>query len=203
MHPYNRRIEILLLCTANQCRSPMAEALLRDLIARAGVDATVSSAGLYRGGSPATGHAVETMAARGLDLGGHRSRQLGSDLLATADLVIGMARQHVLEAGVTRPDSLPVAFTLKELVRRGEAVGPRREGEPVGDWLRRVGAGRDPRAMLGVGHDPDLDVEDPVGKGRSDYEATAAELEHLLGRVVALVWPTAVPVGAQERKSTG
>ena len=49
---YNPPIDVLLLCTANQCRSPMAEVLLRHHLAAAGIEATVSSAGLYEGGAP-------------------------------------------------------------------------------------------------------------------------------------------------------
>ena len=64
-------IDILLVCTANQCRSPMAEGLLRRLFVRAGVGAQVGSAGLLPGGAPATANAVATMAARGIDISGH------------------------------------------------------------------------------------------------------------------------------------
>ena len=59
----------------------MAEVLLRRHLERAGVDATVSSAGLYEGGVPATDHGVAAMADRGLDLSAHRSRQLDADML--------------------------------------------------------------------------------------------------------------------------
>ncbi|MFZ6002963.1 MAG: hypothetical protein ACOYXM_03440 [Actinomycetota bacterium] len=38
-HTYNRPIDVLLLCTANQCRSPMAEVLLRRRLEEAGTDA--------------------------------------------------------------------------------------------------------------------------------------------------------------------
>src|ERR1044071_920605 len=85
---YNRRIDVLLVCTANQCRSPMAEALLRDLIATHGLQARVISAGLYPSGNPATPDAVKVMAERGLDLQAHRSRQIEPSLLQAADLIV-------------------------------------------------------------------------------------------------------------------
>jgi hypothetical protein len=40
---YNRRIDVLILCTANQCRSPMAEAMLRHRLEALGVDAVISN----------------------------------------------------------------------------------------------------------------------------------------------------------------
>jgi protein-tyrosine phosphatase len=162
----------------------MAEAILRRRLEEAGVDSTVSSAGLHPGGRPATAHGIATMAARGLDTSGHVSRQLTPDLVAAADLIVGMAREHVREVAVIDADALSRAFTLKELVRLGELVGPRSQGEALADWLARVARGRERQRLMGVGHDPDYDIEDPVGRGREDYEATAAELDDLLARLV-------------------
>ena len=72
------------------------------------------------------------------------------------------------------------------------AVGPRHGDESLADWLARVGAGRRRQALLGVGHDDAYDIADPVGGSRSDYEATADELEHLLAVLVDMVWPAAI-----------
>lgn len=81
----------------------MAEALLRRRLEAAGIPARVHSAGLLPGGRPATADGVAVMAARGLDTSAHVSRQLTRDLVAGADLVIGMAREHVREAVVLEP----------------------------------------------------------------------------------------------------
>jgi protein-tyrosine phosphatase len=188
---YNPTIDVLLLCTANQCRSPMAEVLLRHHLQESGVDATVSSAGLYEGGVGATRHGVATMADRGLDLEDHKSRQVDAAMVREADLIIGMAREHVREAAVLQPDALRKTFTLKELVHHGSAIDPRRDDEPLSEWLGRVADDRDPGALVGVGHDDALDVADPIGRGRSDYEDTADLLDQLLARVVALAFPAA------------
>lgn len=168
----------------------MAEVLLRHRLQEAGVDGvTVSSAGLYPGGRPATDHGQATVAARGLDLSGHRSRQLSHELLAPADLVVGMAREHVREVAVLAPEALRRTFTLKELVTAGRTIGARRPGEEVAAWLGRAVAGRSSQSLLGMGHDPLLDVADPVGRARADYEETATELDALLTELVALAWP--------------
>jgi protein-tyrosine-phosphatase len=175
----------------------MAEVLLRRRLAIAGVDGTTSSAGLYDGGAPATAHGIEVMADRGLDLTEHRSRQVAADMLDQADLVIAMAREHLREAVVLRPEALPKTFTLKELARGARAVGDRAPEEPLDAWLARIDATRSQGALLGVGHDDDLDVADPVGRGRGDYEATADLLDDLLGTVVDHAFPARVRAEGQ------
>ena len=165
----------------------MAEVLLRAALRRRGVEADVSSAGLFRGGVPASPGSVRAMERRGLDLDAHRSRTVTPDLLGVADRVIGMARLHVREAVVAVPDIWPRAFTLKELVRRGEASGPRDPEQPLASWLEGVHEGRR-RADL-LGDDAQDDVADPVGGPDRLYLATAEELEELVERLVIVAFP--------------
>src|SRR5512134_2669159 len=108
----------------------MAAALLRDRRP----SLAVVSAGLLPGGASTPRHAVRAMAVRGLDVSGHVSRRLGPPDLAAADLVVTLERRHLREAVVADHDVLGRAFTLKELVRRGEEAGARRPGEPLAAW---------------------------------------------------------------------
>jgi protein-tyrosine-phosphatase len=165
----------------------MAEALLVDRLASTGVPATIISAGMLAPGlAPPTGM-VAALARYGLDISGHLSRQLEAADVVAADLVVGMARSHVREAVVMVPGAWPRAFTLKELARRGSAVGPRRPGEDLAMWLARVGEGRVQSDLLG---DADMDdVADPMGGAPEDYVATAALLKELVDRLVNLAWP--------------
>ena len=82
---------LLILCSGNLCRSPVAETLFRERLASAGRAIEVASAGLVAVPGEA---ADETMclaaARRGLDLSGHRSRPLDPALLRWADLVLVM-----------------------------------------------------------------------------------------------------------------
>jgi protein-tyrosine phosphatase len=166
----------------------MAEAMLAAALADRLLEVEVSSAGRISDGQPATDTAVETMAARGLDIDDHRSRRMTSAMLGDADLIVAMAREHVREAAVLRPDCYPRTFTLKELVRRGEAEGPRAAGESLPDWLVRLHKDRRPLDHLGASALDD--VADPVGQGPDVYARTAAELADLVARLVDLVWPT-------------
>lgn len=162
----------------------MAEGLLRTLLADNGARADIGSAGLMRGGAPATSHAVAVMAERGIDISRHVSRTIDPEAVRSTPLVIGMAREHVRAAIAGYGADVQRTFTLKGLVRLGEQAGPRRPDETVSDWLTRVAAGP---TRVDPTHDSDDDVADPVGKSRADYESTARELDDLLRRLVALV----------------
>jgi protein-tyrosine-phosphatase len=167
----------------------MAEAVLRRRLDDLGIEARVHSAGLIRGDEPASAPGVEVLAGRGLDISSHRSRIMNRQLLAAADLVVGMAREHVREAVLLVPDVWPRAFTLKELVRRGEAAGPRAPGESFESWLTRSHGDRSKSELLG--HSDDDDVYDPLGEPKETYERTADEISGLVDRLVGLAWPAA------------
>lgn len=88
---------VLVVCTANQCRSPMGEGLIRAAAAARGAAdrIVVSSAGTWAvGGYPATYHAVVAMEARGIDIGTHVSRALSADVVAASDLILVMTDSH-------------------------------------------------------------------------------------------------------------
>lgn len=89
---------ILTLCTANICRSPMAEALLAHAL-RAQPEPLrswrVVSAGVAaRPGDRVSANSVTAMKKVGLDITGHRSQPLTPELLADADLVLVMTESH-------------------------------------------------------------------------------------------------------------
>lgn len=169
----------------------MAEALLRDRLARRGEPARVHSAGLLRSGDPSSRFAGEVLTGRGLDLSSHRSTTISRSLVTGADLVLGMARAHVREAVVLDPQVWPRAYTLKELVRRGEDAGPRAAGQSVEEWLAKVHAGRSHSDLLGESDEDD--IFDPIGSARPVYERTATEIESLVDRLVDLLFTQAGP----------
>lgn len=160
----------------------MAEALLRVRLGRRGLDGEVevSSAGLWKGGFPVSKPVRTIVAARGGDLGAHRSRRVTVDMARESDLVIGLAREHVHEVVALDGDLASRTFTLKGLARKVDALPPRPPGQAPADYLAPDGA-----ADLG----PDDDVEDPYGGPVSAIAETADEIAALLDRVVPRLWP--------------
>jgi protein-tyrosine-phosphatase len=162
----------------------MAEALLRRRLAARDVVASVHSAGMLGDGERPPPEAISAMTAYGVDTGSHRSRQVSVTDLVHADLVIAMTRMHLRHAVVMLPEVWSRAFTLKELVRRGEAIGARPASEPLAGWLARLHEARDRRSLLGDG--PDDDVADPIGGPPRAYADSAALLDQLVTRLVTL-----------------
>jgi protein-tyrosine phosphatase len=169
----------------------MAEAILVDHL-RDAPDAVVRSAGLMRDGMPIADETVEVLEEMGLAPVRTVSALLDDEVLERADLVVTMTRAHVREVVVRRPDVFPRIFTLKELVRRGSAVGGRQPGQPLSDWLEAAGSDRTPTMHLGDSLEDD--IEDPVGQPIRVFRTTATELNSLLGQMVDLVWPSGVEV---------
>jgi protein-tyrosine phosphatase len=95
---------VLVVCTGNTCRSPMAEVLLKKHLAEkfnCSIDelenrgVIVMSAGIAAmAGGRAAAEAVTAMKERGLDLTRHESQPLTERLVRYADLVLGMTRGH-------------------------------------------------------------------------------------------------------------
>jgi protein-tyrosine phosphatase len=183
--------EIVVLCTANVCRSPMAAALLARRLAVLGVTTPVRSAGMIRCGDPPLPEVISTMASYGIDIASHRSRVARATDLARASLVLAMARDNLRYAVTIEPGTWPRAFTLRELIRRGGQIGPRPAGEQFADWLSRAQAGRERRSLLG--YSAEDDVADPAGGSRRAYSETARLLDRLVLRLAELGWANAEP----------
>jgi protein-tyrosine phosphatase len=105
---------LVFVCTANRCRSPMAEHLARRSLEKRHIPAEVCSVGRLKGGLGATPGAAEAMARRKLDLSDHVSAQLSPEVLADAHLVLVMERGHLSDVYQTLPDAIDHAFTLGE-----------------------------------------------------------------------------------------
>ena len=115
---------ILIVCTANICRSPVVHALLVDRLQQNGYpDWKVASAGTWAEyGELASHYSVEVLADQGYDISGHRSQPIDKELLAWADLVLGLATGHVEALRAEFSDEAHKIFLLTAMSGRPYSV---------------------------------------------------------------------------------
>jgi low molecular weight protein-tyrosine phosphatase len=183
---------VLFVCTANIVRSPTAAALLQMRLQEE-TEVVVESAGLREPDHRADEGAMLALKGHGIDLRLHRSRLIDAAMVGRATLVLGLERAHVREAVVLDQSAWPRTFTLKEIIRRGEATGGRRRGDSIEDWVARMSPGRAYVDLLGA--DPIDDVADPHGGPPGEYEDAVEEIDDLVVRLVRLAWPERAPPG--------
>ncbi len=176
---------ILVVCTGNICRSPIAEGFLRSTLSRRfGAQAPVVSSAGTAGweGSAAMDDAVRAATEREIDITGHVAQKLAGSMVIDADLVVCMAGEH--RSAILRAD--PVAeskvFTLKELVRVLDALAPA-EGTDPQALPARVAQANARRTSGFAGNPLDEDVADPMGQPLEAYRAIAWELDTWCGRL--------------------
>jgi protein-tyrosine phosphatase len=198
---------VLCVCTANVCRSPAAELLLRSgLRRRLGPDGAgrieVHSAGIWasdgRPVEPGTAAALRAHGVAAADLGAAESVPLRRDAVAAADLIVAAAAEHVRGVWRLQLAARHRTFTLGELARLGEAVDPDLLPADPAARLRALvstaDAIRDARRPPGGPYVTDAyDLEDPTDNEnaqRDMVEQTAYAVDSLLD---LLAGPALVP----------
>jgi protein-tyrosine-phosphatase len=169
----------------------MAEVLLRARLAVVDPDVVVDSFGLLFDDRPAERNAVKAMARLGLDLSGHTAKKVSAEALRGTSLIVGMERQHVVEVAALDRDLFPRAFTLPELVRSVDVVGPRPDDVDLRSWVERAGSMRTPEDY--VLRDPASEIADPMGSSARTFRACGDEIDRLLEVFVDLAWPPPQP----------
>ena len=148
------RTKILMVCSGNICRSPMAEAMLREKLSQAGGENfVIRSAGTMAiVDHPPQLRALQAMEKRGIDIRNHRSRPLSHELVDWADIVLVMTSDHLADMHDRFPESTQKFFLLTAY--------------PEKDLEGQFG------------------VEDPYGFGLDVYDRVAGVIEQELDRIV-------------------
>ncbi len=142
---------ILVLCTANICRSPLAEGLLKDRL-KSLPSFEVHSAGVAAiAGARAHPIVLDMMRKTGIrNMRGHSARQCNLDLLRQSDLVLVMERGHLQWLAAAYPQFHGRAFLIGHWDNRCEVPDPIRQPREVfesvfaqleghaDEWLKRI-----------------------------------------------------------------
>jgi protein-tyrosine-phosphatase len=203
--PVDETFRILVVCSGNMCRSPLAELLLRAKLAAAlgaGADRVqVTSAGT----AAVPGVAMDPRAAAegetlGVSPAGFVSRAVTAADVATADLVLGAAREHRAAAVRLYPAAHRYAFTVREFARLAEAIplDELPDLDPVHRGRALVLAAAARRGVVRPARPEDDDVPDPHGGLRQVHREVGAVLDRAVSVAVAVLaaHPTAAPVPA-------
>ena len=148
---------LLFICTANICRSPVAEGYFRHKAAQAGLTNWVtSSAGTWAERvRPASRYSIEVLADKGIDIKDHQARMVDKAMLEAADIVLTMESGHAEALRVEFPTQAGKIFLLSEMVGPQYDIsdpyrGPRHEYEiMVRDVTKIIDDGWDKIMNLG------------------------------------------------------
>lgn len=178
---------LLVVCTANLVRSPLAASLFRERFLEAGVAVRVRSAGVAAVDGMRTDRKIRRTA-QGLKVGGverHRATRLTRELVEEADLVLTMTRSHARAVAELVPGAEAFTVPLRTAAWRAPVVRLM-PGEGFADWVARlaVEVPHAERAKYSVA----TDIADPVGGSQRRYRAVGEELDHLV-RAIVRAWP--------------
>ncbi|WP_093291103.1 low molecular weight protein arginine phosphatase [Thermoactinomyces sp. DSM 45892] len=133
---------ILFVCTGNTCRSPMAEALLRNLSKEFHINLEVRSAGTHAyDGMQASEHSIMALQEKGIDHD-HRSQAITSELIHWSDLILTMTVGHQSILGQMFPEANEKIYTLKNLAY-GAQDGDQDIADPYGGSAKMYQETRD------------------------------------------------------------
>lgn len=193
---------ILVVCTGNVARSPMAERILQSLLVPA-VDVSVSSAGTHGMiGQRMAPEAAQVLGEIGIEEGDFRARMLTPGLVRQADLVLTATREHRSAVLSESPSALRRTFTIKEMARLLAAsrgtwlhpdVPPAAKPAPVREHATDLVSGAARTRGGAVTHPDADDIGDPYRRGITRFRACRDEVRSAAGVIAsAMIVPSTV-----------
>lgn len=182
---------VLVVCTANHCRSPIGQ----QLLARAADDRfgdgawLVDSAGTNIPGPwPIHEHAATVLAQRLGEVTPHTSQPLSAAVIGAADLILTASRRQRGIVVKAVPAAIGRTFTIRQFARLSDAVAPLAPGagpaDPAdqGRWL--VTEAKLARSTLQPVPGDEEDLPDPMGGPLADFEVCADRLQDTIDRIL-------------------
>ncbi|MBD5786514.1 low molecular weight phosphatase family protein [Cellulosimicrobium terreum] len=182
--------QVLVVCTGNVCRSPVAQRLL-DL--RSDASVAVSSAGTQAlVGEPVDPPMVALLRGRGFDPSPGLARQLTAEMIEEADLVLTMTREHRADVVTLVPRAVRRTYTLLELAAllREVEVTPDPE-EADADRLARVHELASAQRARTITTSTPLDVTDPYRRPERVYRRAFDTIATSVDTIARVVHPPA------------
>ena len=168
-------LNILIVCTGNICRSPLAEKLLQSRLAAAGVPAIVTSAGTRAMvDHPMTDEATFLATQYGSEPTLHVAQQLTAARIAAADLVLTATREHRGEVVSLHPRANRYAYTLNQFARLVSVVEPV-DTPTINDYLAEISATKG--LSLPPTRPEDDDIEDPYRRSAEVYDRVGSVID--------------------------
>ncbi|WP_309132740.1 low molecular weight phosphatase family protein [Brevibacterium sp.] len=179
------RFRVLVVCTGNICRSPLAAAYLQSRFDELSPGRfEISSAGTHGVVNGAVPRQIARLAADfGLSLESFRGRVLSAEMLTGADLILTMERRQRSIAVQLEPRSLRRAFTVREFARILPAVPPENGIPAEQRWQSLVALAQRYRQPT-VGSLALDDVIDPYGRSAATYREMIEQLLPALRGIV-------------------
>lgn len=117
-------MNVLIVCTGNTCRSPMAEGILKS-IDKDGM-LNVLSAGVFAyEGEEASPNAIMALDEMGIDIKDHTSHGVNESVLEEADIILAMTRSHKMSLVSMYPQVADKTYTLCEFAgMEGDIADP-------------------------------------------------------------------------------
>lgn len=135
---------VLFVCTANICRSPMAEGLFRAMVDSVENEWIIGSAGTWTSdGQPVSDGTLQALAKKGILINEHQSRQVNSDLLKSYRLILTMEQGQKEALRIEFPEIANRVYLLSEMIGQRFNVpdpigGPQEEFDDTARELEKI-----------------------------------------------------------------